>query len=47
MDNDMEIEPKTIDIARQQLNLEKWTNHERMRPNFEKHQATQINQEEE
>ena len=35
------------DIARQQLNLEKRTNLERMQPNFEKHRTTQLDQEEE
>ena len=34
-------------IAREQLNLEKWMNVERMRLNFEKHQPTQLDKEEE
>ena len=41
MNNDIETKPKQ-DTARQQLNLKKWTNLERMRLNFEKHQAPQL-----
>ena len=32
------------DIARLQLNLEKWPNLERMRQIFKKHQVTQLDQ---
>ena len=46
MNNDRETEPKQ-EIARQQLNLERWVSLGRMRLNFKKYQATQLNQEEE
>ena len=46
MNNDRETEPKQ-DIARQQLNLERWVSLGRMPLNFKKYQATQLNQEEE
>ena len=46
MNNDRETEPKQ-DIARQQLNLERWVSLGRMRLNFKKYRATQLNQEEE
>ena len=46
MDNDIETEPKPR-ITNQQLNLKKWTNLERMQLNFEKHQASQLDQENE
>ena len=46
MDNDIETEPKPR-ITHQQLNLKKWTNLERMQLNFEKHQVSQLDQENE